>query len=286
MFGYVIPAEDEFDNISKSTLKQYYCSLCFELKNNFGNIPRFLISYDILLPLIICDSIGKNQNEIINTKCIKHPLTSINLFHNENLKYISDITILLSYYKALDDKKDNEETKYKDMLFNLKKYQKSISYNFLSKIFSENLSLLSSYETDNIHHSLDTLCHPFSNLVGLLMQNVPSKIEKNSIKERSLLYVLGYNLGKWIYLIDAFDDLDEDYKNKTFNPFINSTFNKNKNIKDDKYYKDNILLILLTLIDNCKKITNKISLYKNRLLIENYIDKTLINTTMNIFVSK
>ena len=35
------------------------------------------------------------------------------------------------------------------------------------------------------------------------------------------LYDLAYNLGKWIYLIDALDDFDKDVKTKNFNVLVN-----------------------------------------------------------------
>lgn len=33
------------------------------------------------------------------------------------------------------------------------------------------------------------------------------------------LYQMGFYLGKFIYLIDAFEDVEEDLKKQTYNPF-------------------------------------------------------------------
>ena len=33
------------------------------------------------------------------------------------------------------------------------------------------------------------------------------------------LYQMGFYLGKFIYLIDAFEDVEEDIKKQTYNPF-------------------------------------------------------------------
>ena len=31
---------------------------------------------------------------------------------------------------------------------------------------------------------------------------------------------MGYNLGKWIYILDAYDDIEEVINRKTYNPII------------------------------------------------------------------
>ena len=35
------------------------------------------------------------------------------------------------------------------------------------------------------------------------------------------IYQMGFYLGKFIYLIDAFEDVEEDIKKQTYNPFKN-----------------------------------------------------------------
>lgn len=42
---------------------------------------------------------------------------------------------------------------------------------------------------------------------------------------------IGYNLGKWIYLLDAFDDMEEDAKNSRYNPFLCKKNFKEEEIK-------------------------------------------------------
>ena len=42
---------------------------------------------------------------------------------------------------------------------------------------------------------------------------------KNDLFEQDLRQI-GFNIGKYIYLLDAYEDLDKDYKKGRYNPFI------------------------------------------------------------------
>ena len=52
-------------------------------------------------------------------------------------------------------------------------------------------------------------------MLSEVVEVLASEIADDNVKE------LAYNLGKWIYLIDALDDFDKDKKKKNFNVFIN-----------------------------------------------------------------
>ena len=45
---------------------------------------------------------------------------------------------------------------------------------------------------------------------------------------------IGYNLGKWIYIIDAFDDMERDIKSGSYNPLLRQYKYENQDIKDFK----------------------------------------------------
>ena len=38
--------------------------------------------------------------------------------------------------------------------------------------------------------------------------------------EKRILGQLGYDVGRWIYIIDAFADIRDDFKKKSYNPFL------------------------------------------------------------------
>ena len=78
---------------------------------------------------------------------------------------------------------------------------------------------LVSIQKDKTFSSLDEICEPFSDLMGKMLKDYTYSFDDDTPALRENLYWLGYFIGKWIYLIDALDDLNDDMKNKKFNPF-------------------------------------------------------------------
>ena len=63
--------------------------------------------------------------------------------------------------------------------------------------------------------SVDMAAHPTAKLLEQLFKHLSDDEE-----QKDLLGRLGYCLGRWVYFIDAADDLEKDKKSGNFNPFI------------------------------------------------------------------
>ena len=62
--------------------------------------------------------------------------------------------------------------------------------------------------------SIDKVSEPFSIIISETARIILGE------KFNDDCYNLCYNLGKWVYLMDALDDISEDYKEKRYNPFL------------------------------------------------------------------
>ena len=61
---------------------------------------------------------------------------------------------------------------------------------------------------------VDICAHP----TGEMLAAVLSLEAKDALQKR-VFYEFGYHIGRWIYLMDAADDLEKDIKKNNFNPF-------------------------------------------------------------------
>ena len=52
--------------------------------------------------------------------------------------------------------------------------------------------------------------------------------------QKRVLYEFGYHIGRWIYLVDAADDIEKDIKSNGFNPFVNK---KTGEVKSSDFIK-------------------------------------------------
>lgn len=273
MFGYILPLKEELKVADYESLKYYYCGLCRNIKKRLGAIPRLGLSYDSTFFSIFLDGISKDTTKKESFLCIKHPLEKkICICENEALNYATDINIALMYYKALDDNLDNKNIKTVTISKILKSYENKISNKFLDTIIGDNLNLLHSYENKKNFNSLDEICHPFSHIIGEILKNSPFELNNDNLTIRNTLYNFGYLLGKWIYLMDALDDLEKDIKETNFNPiyeiYKNNSTNYEELINNMSIPIENSILLSGS---SCSELLCKLPIKKNYSLLENII---------------
>lgn len=286
MFGYVEPYKMELKIKDFEKFKAYYCGLCKSIKLNYGNIPRVTINYDMTFLAILLDSFFPISCVLKKERCIIHPLKKrVIITNNSALDYAAFCNITLANYKLLDNFNDDKSiiSKLNSNILKLYVNKAPKSLKMLDKSIKNNLLDLYNLENNYENKILDEVCHPFAHLTGILLTSYDKL--KITEEETKTLYWLGYNLGKWIYLIDALDDLKDDMLKNKFN-VINNILNKdNKPFKE--FYesiKDRIYFVLVTCARNCSENFNKLNLNKNKELLTNILDLGLmekINEVLN-----
>jgi len=283
MFGYITAVQGELTVNDLNRLKSYYCGLCFCIKERFGNIPRMFLNYDTTFFAVLLDGLSSEDNTTKSSHCIRHPLSQRNyIYNNSAINYAADLNIALVYYKLLDNILDENDFKSFSSSKILKHYYNKISNNTLKTTIHNCLDELHQLEKSKNTYSIDELSHPYSNLLGLILKDYPEKLNNDCEKTRNYLYNFGYSFGKWIYLIDALDDLKDDIDFNTFNPLV-KVYNDNLSynlLKEN--ITENLEVILSNLLNNCNELINKLPFTKNISIIENIVNLGLFDKYMNI----
>lgn len=212
MFGYITVFKPEMKVKDFALYEGYYCGLC-RMINSHSSFGKYLLNYDctFLYLLLAKDAELPKLKEI---RCVSHPVRKKKVFIAE--KYADEaacINILLAYHNLLDKKNDGDSVLSGAAAAFLKKSYKKVSklYPEDDSLIREKLDALSQLENRK-SFTIDEICSPFAELLGeLIARRFPEK--------RNIFYEFGYYLGKWIYLMDAFDDRNKDLKKKSFNPF-------------------------------------------------------------------
>lgn len=281
MFGYVTPCIMELKVKDYEKFKAYYCGLCKSIKNNIGNVPRFALNYDMTFFAILIDSLNDEEPVYKKENCILHPFKKrLVLKDNKSLKYAAFCNTALMSYKLLDNIYDDKSLKSRFYYMILKNYLKSFPPSVKEKLscIKSKLSELYKLETSSTVNSIDELSEPFAELTALLISNFDTVQSKNE------LYALGYNLGKWIYIIDAWDDLESDMKKNKFNA-ICTVYNKN-NLSFEKLQNllsKRIDFILTNCGRQCLKSLNDLPLKKNEELLNNILQLGMVEKMDKIF---
>ena len=214
MFGYVRINKMDLTFREFDYYKGYYCGLCKYLKENPGEVSRLSLNYDITFLIVILTALYKLDSDITYERCIANPLKKKMRIVNEITEYAASMNILLSYYKLEDNLYDDNGIKdklayelYKGKL--KKAYEK---YPQKAEYIKQQLGNLRELEKQE-SKSIDKVSNTFGNLMGEIFVYKKDEYEQN-------LRNIGFNLGKYIYILDAYEDLEEDNKKGRYNPFI------------------------------------------------------------------
>lgn len=282
MFGYVTPCKMELKVKDYEKFKAYYCGLCREIKTSFGNLPRLTLNYDMTFLAVLLDSLCDNGNIIKIDFCAFHPMQKrLVISKNSSLEYAAFCNVILAYYKLLDNVSDDNSMKSRIYSSVLGTYLKKASSAYLSNsdYIKRALRELNDFESNSSDKTLDELSHYFADLTGYILTSYPFMSGNEEV-----LYRLGYNLGKWIYIIDAYDDLEKDMAKGKFNA-INAVFNK-----DHLSYNELISNIdkrieftLLNCAQYCLEYLDKLPIKKNYDLLHNILQFGLMEKMDKVF---
>ncbi|SDZ06164.1 hypothetical protein SAMN05660462_01702 [Proteiniborus ethanoligenes] len=271
MFGYIIPYKSELKVREYDMFKAYYCGLCKTLGKKFNQIVRLGLNYDLTFLALVLSSIDENKEKITREGCIANPFKKKYIVNtNRALLYASNMSIILTYHKLQDDWKDEGAIK---SLIGTIPYLSPLSK--ANKTFGRKAESIREYLNKLImlEKSKCNKVDEIADIFGKLMEeiSVPDYIENKKI-ERSLKWI-GYNLGRWIYILDAFDDLESDIINNSYNPILlQYKYGKDEEIGDfKKRILESIEFSLIMSLESIGKGIEVLDIRKNRGIIENIV---------------
>lgn len=278
MFGYVEPDKPELKMREFDIFRGYYCSLCKTIGRRYGQIPRLSLSYDLTFLYILLDATQAFPTGGKRERCIAHPLKKrYMVFSNIFAEYASDMNVILTYYSLRDKWNDEKNLLGGAGSLALKRAFKKVRKRHPDKCASIEgyLEALSTLEKNRCA-SVDEAAEPFASLMRELFECGHIKDEYT----QKTLGWMGYNLGRWIYLIDAYDDLDKDFKRKSYNPILCQYDFKGEDIKSFKEEVREALNFNLTYsLSEIEKAYSLIDIEKNKEILDNILYSGLIVKT-------
>ena len=219
MFGYVRPHNPELRMRDYECYRAYYCGLCRAMGKCTGQCSRLTLSYDFVFLAAVRCYLSGEEPEIKKIRCLPHPLKRRKcVVNSRELDYCADASALLAYQKCRDDRMDERGFQKLGaaiaMIFLSAAYRKAKKrHPELDQKIADCLTQLHQYETSGTEPSADIPASIF----GELMKDVCS--EGLDGTNARLAAEIGQTLGRWIYLLDAADDLADDRKKNRFNPY-------------------------------------------------------------------
>ena len=223
MFGYIKPFRPELKIREAEDYKAVYCGLCKELGRSYGLFARMTLSYDFAFMAMFFMSLEKDFCPAFEKcSCIAHPFKKqCRCLQNKALSLSAKAAMILTYYKIKDDLSDKGF---------LKKIRAAVLFPFAFFARKKALSLgddakfidSAAFKMMESQRKIEEKKSPLSDEAAEPTAKFLSEIMvlyKNEENEK-VLERFGYLLGRYIYLCDALDDLEDDIKKGNYNPFI------------------------------------------------------------------
>ncbi|WP_418422890.1 DUF5685 family protein [Blautia sp.] len=213
MFGYVVMNKPEIKFKDFDMYRSFYCGLCRELKERYGLSGQITLTYDMTFVILLLSGLYEPPTKKGSTRCIVHPVRRQPVRKNAITEYAADMNIFLTYYKCKDDWNDERSIPgfaFGKLLEGKEKKSEKLWGKKVQTIVSC-LDELSALEKENA-----TDIDRVSGCFGRIMAEIFAYRE--DVWEPTLRR-MGFYFGKFIYLLDAYDDVEEDVKKGNYNPF-------------------------------------------------------------------
>lgn len=214
MFGYVRPAAERLTEEQNACFQAAYCGLCHTLGERYGLTGRMILNYDLTFLAML---LSEGQDKQCRKGCVIHPFKGRTcVCGGEAFAMAADMSVILTWWQIQDGIADHGfwgGVKYRTAALLLRRaYRKA---RLLLPAFDEgtrcHLRELSRLEEERCP-SIDAAADTFARLLSAAADEVD-----DPVKRRVLAQML-YHLGRWIYLIDAADDLKKDVASGSYNP--------------------------------------------------------------------
>ncbi len=257
MFGYIIINKGDMKFKEFDIYQAYYCGLCRILKKKYGMLGQMTLSYDMTFVIMLLSGLYEAETIQDSCTCVAHPFEKHMTLINEFTEYAADMNILLSYYKCMDDWMDDK--KYSRRLYAqlLEKAYHQIENKYGAKVRCvETLMRQITKKEKEGCTDIDEM----SRLFGEIMAEI---IVYKKDEWRDILYRLGLYLGKFIYLCDAYEDIEKDLKDGNYNPLYQ--------MYEDPDFEEQCRSILVMMMSECSKEFEKLPILENVEILRNII---------------
>lgn len=214
MFGYITINKAELKFREFDVYHSYYCGLCRELKKTCGRKGQLTLTYDMTFLELLLTGLYEPETRLELETCALHPLKKHEERANECTSYVADMNLFMAWYQCKDDWEDDKKLKKYAMYQLLNRHCQELTKKQSEKcrVIQTAMEELSRGEKEN-SQDIDKMAGCFGTVLGEVF------VWKKDVWEKTLRR-MGFYLGKFIYIMDAYEDIEEDREKGRFNPLM------------------------------------------------------------------
>lgn len=259
MFGYININRAEMSEEDMKIYQSYYCGLCQILRKNSGIRGQMLLNYDMTFLIVLLSGLYELEDHEKEFVCAIHPGKKKLARVNEATQYAAKMNVILAYHNLEDDWRD-------DRAYAKRAISQIIRKDYLKIVreYPRQAEALEKYmhRLINLEQTKETNLDLVAGITGEMLGEIFAWKEDIWAEE---LRCLGFYLGKFIYLMDAYEDLEKDEKGGKYNPFLDL---QKENPKD---YETISKLILTSMMSECSKSFERLPILQHASIIRNIL---------------
>lgn len=259
MFGYININQKIMTDENKKAYQAYYCGLCRRLKSNCGTKGQMLLNYDMTFLIVLLTGLYELANETSEITCALHPTKKRTVWINEATDYAADMNVILAYYNLIDDWKD-------DKAYTKRAFAKMLDkdYTRIMSKYPRQVKAIEEYirRTEEAEKNQETNLDAVAGLTGEMLGEVFCWKEDEWREE---LRTLGFYMGKFVYIMDAYEDYDSDLAKNAYNPLTYA-------MKESERDMDTLCRLLLTsMMSECAKSFERLPILLHADILRNVL---------------
>ncbi len=259
MFGYVVINRAEMKFREYDVYHAYYCGLCRELKEHYGARGQITLTYDMTFLVMLLTGLYEPETSQVAIRCVVHPFQKHPIRRNQFSEYAADMNVLLSYEKCKDDWNDDRKLGKKALAGLLKKADRKIAARYQEKTEKILSCLQAIYQAEKENElDIDRMSGYYGEVMAEIFAYQPD-IWEDTLRR------MGFFLGKFIYLMDAFEDVEEDIKKGSYNPL------KESYEKLGEQFNEHCCQILTMMMAECSREFEKLPILKDAEILRNIL---------------
>lgn len=257
MFGYVTINQEELKIKEFRRYRSFYCGLCYSLKRRYGLKGQSILPYDMVFLDILLNGLYEEPLTEEDRFCVTHPTKKQHMIYNRITDYTADMGMILLWYKLLDDIQDENSRKAKALSKTIRKSAEQAMKDWprQAKAAEQYVRDLGIYEKENAS-DLDAVAGVSGKVLGEIFV-MEEGLWSDVLRET------GFYLGKFIYLMDAYEDLDEDLKKGRYNPW--------QSYRDRRDFDALVENTLTMMMAECAKAFEKLPIVQDIDILRNII---------------
>lgn len=257
MFGYVTINKSSLPEADYQRFRGWYCGLCRALRIRHGSLSRLSLTYDMTFLYLLLSALYEPETKTIRERCVSQPGKRHDAYDNELAGYAADMNVMLAYFQCKDDAADEKKASGRAGERLLRRRFQAVIRKWprqyeAARTAIEKLGRLEAEKTGGLDGP--------ANLMGDLLGEIYALHDDFFAPQ---LRQMGQAMGRYVYLLDAYCDMEADEKSGSYNPFLP--------MRDRPDFEDYALQVLKMMMADCADAFERLPVLTDASLIRNIL---------------